>query len=98
MDVTSYGKPFPCKMIIYNNHMPPAFLKNFKNYIPFSLNLAEAVKRQIIFARAVASIYPHDPVPGSLHVDSQQRYAKFMNLIQINGTEALVPALGIDLF
>ena len=51
MDVTSYGKPFPCKMIIRNNHMPPAFLKNFKNHILFGLNLAEAVKRQIIFAR-----------------------------------------------
>jgi hypothetical protein len=86
MDVTGHGKHFPRKMVIHNNYMPAAFLKNFKKCIPFSLNLVETAKRQIIFARKITSIYPHDPVYKSLLVDSQQRYAKFMNLIRINAT------------
>jgi hypothetical protein len=98
MDVTGHSKSFPRKMTIHNDYMPAAFLKNFKKYIPFCLNLAEAAKRQILFARKITSICPHDPVPESLLVDSQQRYAKFMNLIRINATEAPVPALDIDLF
>jgi Glycine-rich domain-containing protein-like len=65
---------------------------------PFSLDLVEAAKRQILFARKITSIYPTDPVPIALLEDSQQRYAKFMNLIRISAVYAPVPALDIDLF
>ncbi len=65
---------------------------------PFNIDLVEAVKRQIAFARKLTAVYPFDPVPEALLVDSQQRYAKFMNLIRVNTTEMPVPALDIDLF
>jgi hypothetical protein len=98
MDVAGDGKSFPCKMTIHYDYMTTILLKNFQRYTPFSLDLAEAVKCQILFARKITSTYLHDPVPESLLVGSQQRYAKFMNLIRINATEALAPALDIDLF
>lgn len=82
MDVTPPNdKSFPPKMSIPYSYMPKAFLKNFKRPPPFSINLAEAVERQIVFARKITSIYPYDPFPESLLLASQQRYAKFMNLI-----------------
>jgi hypothetical protein len=74
------------------------YLQNFSSPPPFSLNLAEAVKRQILFAWKITSIYRYDPVPEALLQDSQQRYAKFMNLIRTNSVQAPVPALDVDLF
>jgi hypothetical protein len=90
------GTSFPPMMIINSEYNPKTF--KFTRPPPFSLDLREAVKRQIIFARKITSIYPHDPVPGALLLDSQQRYAKFMNLIRLNATPNPVPALDIDLF
>jgi hypothetical protein len=87
---------WPPKMSITYSYMPKAF--KFTRPPSFSLDLGEAVKRQMVFARKITSIYPFDPVPEALFLDSQQRYAKFMNLIRINATQAPVPALDIDLF
>jgi hypothetical protein len=39
----------------------------------FSLDLVQAVKRQIAFTRKITTIYPYDPVPHALFLDSQQR-------------------------
>jgi hypothetical protein len=64
----------------------------------FSLDLAQAVKRQIAFARKITTIYPYDPVPDALLLDSQQRYAKFMNLIRLNAVPNPVPSMDVDLF
>jgi hypothetical protein len=89
---------FPPRMLINRSYSPTQFLKDFKRPPPFSLNLTEAVKRQIVFARKITSIYRYDPVPESLLRDSQQCYAKFMNLMRINAVQAPVPALDIDLF
>lgn len=65
---------------------------------PFGLNLGTAVHRQMGFARKITAMYPHDPVPKALLLDSQQRYAKFMNLIRLNSVQGPVPAIDIDLF
>lgn len=70
----------------------------FTRTAPFSLDLVQAVKRQIDFARKITTIYPHDPVPDAMLLDSEQRYAKFMNLIRLNAVRMPVPALNIDLF
>jgi hypothetical protein len=63
----------------------------------FSIDLRAAVKRQIAFARDITSLYPYDPVPEKLLLDSQQRFAKFMDLIRMNQNPAIVPAVQIDL-
>jgi hypothetical protein len=70
----------------------------FTPSFPFSLDLVEAVKRQMAFARKITALYPYDPVPDALLLDSQQRYAKFMNLIHLNTVSSPVPAMDIDLF
>jgi hypothetical protein len=89
---------YPSSRAINSSYKERQFLQDFISPPPFSLNLAEALKRQILFARKITSIYLYDPVPEALLRDSQQRYAKFMNLIRINSVQSPVPALDIDLF
>lgn len=89
-------RPFPPFMILNGHYRPKRFRPD--PLPPFSLDLVEAAKRQIVFARKITSIYPYDPVPEDILLDSQQRYAKFMNLIRENAVSNPVPALDIDLF
>jgi hypothetical protein len=92
MDVDSDGKMYVSVLYFHTTFKlktrPP----------PFSFDLREAVKRQIVFARKITSMYPYDPVPEGLLARSQQRYTKFMNLIRTTGNPAIVPTLDIDLF
>jgi len=88
--------PLPVSTMIDLQYMSNSF--QFAPPPPFSLDLVEAVKRQMVFARKIISVYPVDPVPVVLLEDSQQRYVKFMNLIRIGAVSAPVPALDIDLF
>jgi len=62
--------PFPPRLVA-NRLYTKSF--QFAPPPPFSLDLVEAVKRQIVFARKITSIYPVDPVPVALLEDSQQR-------------------------
>jgi hypothetical protein len=66
---------FPPKMAVDARYLPQNY-KMTKKPPPFSFDIREAVKRQIAFARKITSIYPHDPAPSALLLDSQQRYAK----------------------
>jgi hypothetical protein len=93
-----YGseKSFPPKMTPVSSYDPSKF--RFADSNPFSLDLVEAVKRQISFTRKITAMYPYDPVPDSLLLNSQQRYAKFMSLIRISACPCPVPAMDIDLF
>jgi hypothetical protein len=93
----SYPATFPPKMQIARRYLPTSF-KMAARPPPFSIDLRAAVKRQIAFARKITSVYPYDPVPENLLSDSQQRYAKFMNLVRVNQNPAIVPAVDIDLF
>ncbi|PMD30293.1 hypothetical protein L207DRAFT_641851 [Hyaloscypha variabilis F] len=88
---------FPPQMKISMHYLPAGF-KMIARPPPFSIDLRDAVKRQILFARKITAAYPYDPVPKKLLLDSQQRYAKFMNLIRMNQNPAIVPAVDIDLF
>jgi len=65
---------------------------------PFSLDLIQAVKRQVAFTRKITAMYPYDPVPDTLLFDSQKRYSKFMNLTSLTAVSTPVPAMDIDLF
>jgi hypothetical protein len=65
---------------------------------PFSFDLVQAVRRQINFAQKITALYPYDPVPDPILLGSQERYAKFMNLIRLNAVSMPVPAMDIDLF
>jgi hypothetical protein len=69
---------FPPKMMVDGTYIPRSF--KFTRPPPFSIDLVEAVKRQIVFDRKITSIYSHDPVLDALLLDSRQHYAKFMNL------------------
>jgi hypothetical protein len=89
-------KTIPPNMVMNNGFVPKRY--KFTKPPPFGIDLVEGVKRQIAFARKITAIYPYDPVPETMLLDSEQRYAKFMNLIRLNATEMPVPALDIDLF
>jgi Glycine-rich domain-containing protein-like len=89
-------KTFPPRMHVSTHYNPKKF--TFTQSNPFSLDLIQAVKRQLAFARKITALYPYDPVPDVLLLDSQERYAKFMNLIRLNVVSAPVPAMDIDLF
>jgi hypothetical protein len=89
-------KTIPPAMIMNQQFVPKRY--KFTKPPPFSIDLVDRVKRQVAFAKKITAIYPYDPVPETLLLDSQQRYAKFMNLIRFNATEMPVPALDIDLF
>ncbi|KAF4634273.1 hypothetical protein G7Y89_g3830 [Cudoniella acicularis] len=88
-------KNIPPRMVLNGMYSRKRF--KFPMPAPFSLDLSEAVKRQISFARKITATYPYDPVPNAMLLDSQQRYMKFMNLIRLNATQMPVPALDIDL-
>ena len=96
MEITNRAT-FPPQMKISMLYLPTGF-KMAARPPPFSFDLRDAVKRQMLFARKITAAYPYDPVPESLLLDSQQRYTKFMNLIRMNKNPAMVPALDIDLF
>jgi Glycine-rich domain-containing protein-like len=85
--------PFMYPLAQYN---PRRF--KFPSPPPFSFDLVAAVKRQMGFAQKITAMYPYDPVPDDMLRDSQQRYAKWMNLIRLNAVPNPVPALDIDLF
>lgn len=89
-------KTFPPRMHTAMRYNPKKF--TFTQPNPFSLDLIQAVKRQIAFARKIIAMYPYDPVPDALLLDSQERYAKFMNLIRLSAVSTPVPAMDIDLF
>jgi hypothetical protein len=83
-------------MIDLINFNPKTF-RFIPSAIPlFSLDRAQAVKRQIAFARKITTIYPYDPVPDAVLLDWQQRYAKFMNLIRLNAVPNPVSSMDID--
>jgi Glycine-rich domain-containing protein-like len=96
VQVLSGQKSIPPEMLMNMQFAPKKY--RFTKPPPFSIDLVDAVKRQIAFARKITTMYPYDPVPDTLLLDSQQRYAKFMNLIRLNATQTPVPALDIDLF
>jgi Glycine-rich domain-containing protein-like len=96
MEMT-YPATFPPQMRISVHYQPTSF-KMAARPPPFGIDLRAAVKRQIAFARKITSVYPYDPVPEHLLLDSQKRYAKFMNLIRMNRNPAIVPAVDVDLF
>jgi hypothetical protein len=82
--------------------LPPSLSIKERHFIlqrlePFSLDLVEAMKCQIDFARKITGMYPY-PVPEEVLLDSQCRYAKFMNLVHLNTTSCRVQSLDIDLF
>ena len=85
----------PPKMIM--SYTSSRDLAKTKPY-PFSFDLRAAVKRQIVFARKITAMYPSDPVPEHWLLMAQQRYVKYMNLVRMNSTAGLVPAMDIDLF
>jgi hypothetical protein len=89
-------KSFPPPMSLSPTYDPKKF--SFSKSNPFSLDLVQAVKRQIAFAHKITEIYPYDPVPDGLFLDSQQRYAKFINLIRLKACSTPAPAMDIDLF
>lgn len=89
-------KTIPPNMVMNNGFVPKRY--KFTKLPLFGIDLVAAVKRQIAFARKITAIYPYDPVPETMLLDSEQRYAKFMNPIRLNATEMPVPALDIDLF
>jgi hypothetical protein len=95
MDITDSGT-FPPKINISIHYLPTSF-KLAARPPPFSFDLRAAVKRQVAFARKITSVFPYDPVPENILLDSQQRYAKFMNLIRMNKNPAMVPAVDIEL-
>ena len=91
------NKTFPPRMSVSATYYPGK-MRWTPSSVPFSLDLVEAVKRQIDFARKITALYPYDPVPEKLLLDSQLRYVKFMNLIRLNACSTPVPAMDIDLF
>ncbi|KAE9375116.1 hypothetical protein N431DRAFT_463222 [Stipitochalara longipes BDJ] len=96
MDITN-RETFPPQMKISMHYLPTGF-KMVARPPPFSFDLRAEVKRQILFARKITAAYPYDPVPENLLLDSQKRYAKFMNLIRMHQNPSIVPAVDIDLF
>jgi hypothetical protein len=73
-------KTFPPNMMMDLISFNPETFRFTPSATPlFSLDLTQAIKRQIAFARKITTIYPYDPVPDAHLLDSQQRYAKFMN-------------------
>lgn len=91
------GKTFPPRMSVSAKYYPGK-MRWTPHSIPFSLDLVQAVKRQIEFTRKITAIYPYNPIPEKLLLDSQLRYVKFMNLIRLNACSTPVPAMAIDLF
>jgi hypothetical protein len=85
-------KTFPPKMYLCSGTFRP------KVQVEFSVDLTQAVKRQMSFAQKITALYPYDPIPNALLLLSQERYAKFMNLIRLNGATTPVPTMDIDLF
>jgi hypothetical protein len=82
---------FPPKMNIAFLYLPTSY-KLTARPPPFSIDPRAAAKRQVAFARKITtSVYPYDPVPENLLLDSQQRYAKFINLIRMNQNPAFAP-------
>jgi hypothetical protein len=89
-------KTFPPKMVLV---AATSHNKRYPVVQPISsIDLAQAVKRQISFAQKITATYPYDPVPNPLLLSSQERYAKFMNLLRLNTVAMLVPTMDIDLF
>jgi hypothetical protein len=89
-------KTIPPNMAMNQTFVPKRY--KFTKPPPFGIDLVEGVKRQIAFAKKITAIYPYHPVPENMLLDSEQRYAKFTNLIRLNATEIPVPPLDIDLF
>jgi hypothetical protein len=88
---------FPPKFSISAFYNPRTFKWDSSSTACFSLDLPEAVKRQITFAEKITQIYHYDVIPEHLLLAAQKRYVKIMNLIRLAVATNLVPAMDIDL-
>jgi hypothetical protein len=93
LSVNNLGdKAFPPKMYMCSGNFKP------KMQVDFSFDLTQALRRQMSFAQKITALYPYDPIPDALLLLSQERYAKFMNLIRLDGATTPVATMDIDLF
>lgn len=64
-------RTFPPNLSLSLSYGPTKFTFSYSN--PFSLDLVHAVKRQMGFTLKITAMYPYDPVPEGLLLNSQQR-------------------------
>ncbi|KUJ16763.1 uncharacterized protein LY89DRAFT_782038 [Mollisia scopiformis] len=96
--VGSSGPIFPPHLSLSRNYDPSTFSFPASSTSIFSFDLPQAVKRQMVFAQKITSVFPWDPVPEEVLLDSQFRYGRFLNLFRLNTLQQLVPTMNIDLF